>query len=202
VPDNTFVVGGFRFSTEKEYKDAKKEAEAIEYIRANTDFNDSKATTKLYYKLLDKETFQTIIGYLFLYELQRRIIDLGEVQMGDIKKIDMPKNTAYLESFNDLSKEQKTIKKYSEQIDILKGKLKNTRLINICFVIIIIIMFVLSYKWNYGIYPDFEKKVTNKYAAWQEALDQKAKELTEKEEALLEKEQTLIEKEEELNKNE
>jgi hypothetical protein len=79
VEENKYKVDGYSFTDLQMYKEAKREAETVEYIRANTDLNDLSKTLKLYHKLVERKTLKSAVGIGFLKELQDRILKEGIV---------------------------------------------------------------------------------------------------------------------------
>ena len=64
--DNRYEVDGFLFEIPTEYEKAKKEYEAIRYIKTKTDLDNTANVAKLYNKLLEKQNFITPVGLSFL----------------------------------------------------------------------------------------------------------------------------------------
>ena len=70
--ENEYRIAGYRFTDARDYKEAKRETETVEYIRANTDLTDRNKTLKLYHKLVERKTLKTIIGYSFSLRIKRK----------------------------------------------------------------------------------------------------------------------------------
>lgn len=171
---------GYRFRSEAEYQDAKKELEAIEYIRAKTDLGDVQKVYKLYDKFNGKNTFHTMIGMEFMRELHDILIKSDEIASDKVEGI-------IVSSYNEMNKiptldsnSKETIK-----IDLLKVRYKNLKIVTFFLVIVVIAMMIIAMKSEGFSTAKYEKEVQDKYAAWAEELTLKEQELKERE-ALLE----------------
>ncbi|MCQ2495344.1 MAG: hypothetical protein MJ131_01985 [Lachnospiraceae bacterium] len=87
---NNLTVNGFQFESSKDYAEAKKEAEALNYLASRMDISNPEVAIKVYYKLLDRQNLHTIIGYTFLKQLRDFCISSGLVKDSQIKAIVMP----------------------------------------------------------------------------------------------------------------
>ena len=81
------TVGGFQFDDSMEYALAKKEADIIQYISDRMDLRDPQVALKVYYKLLERKDFQTVVGLSFLKQLRDFCIDSGVAPDDAIKLI-------------------------------------------------------------------------------------------------------------------
>lgn len=177
------VVEGFVFETSEGYNDALKEAEAISYIKAKTDLNNSTALVKLYNKLIDKQTFITPIGINFLKELHDRIIDSGVISKDNLRPVPVKhvikKQSRSVEGFIKDSDSRMKIR-----LSYIEKKLNSSRIINVFLVIIILIMFAITMFSDRSPFINAEVKFQNKYAEWEEDLIQREKVISEKEKEL------------------
>ena len=182
---NKMVVQGFTFRTKEEYSKAKKEQEAIAYIKANTDLMNMKNRYKLYCRLNSKETFQTIIGVQFLSELRESLLKanfISEEQLEPVlvtstvvEKAVLPKN---------VSANRQADSKFSSLYEKQKHK-KELAYVVIGFLSIIIAgMIIISYTGNHSNLEMLENKIIDKYSAWEAELEEKEAELNQKEEQL------------------
>ncbi len=184
--DNKLVLDGYVFADVKEYEKAKKEKEAIDYFLSNSDLNNVQLIFKLYNKLLDKGTFQTIIGYNFLKSLQERLQAGKDIPPKDIRPIYVhPRQVIKKEikSF-EADQEEKKWKATQEQHDGLKNKVVRMRIMIAFMAIIIIGMIVIAQMTPYSLFTNYEEKIVDQYQNWQVQLEQKEAELNERENAL------------------
>jgi len=180
MSEKGLLIGGFLFSTNKEYSDAKQEQETIEYLKANSDLSKPKTVLKLYSKLTENRTFHTPIGYLFLKELQEIILNAGIVKLEELESIYIPtQNLSENEELNNLSLHH--YKQIAEKAHIQN---RNSRIINIFLAFIIIVMIAIAIYSDKSVYTDFENKVIDKYASWEEELNNREQDLNNREKLL------------------
>ena len=74
---NKFTFQGHTFDDEKQLIAAKKEAEAIEYLRSKTDFGNMNNLRKLYDRILDRDMMETVVGIEFLKEIRATLVGSG-----------------------------------------------------------------------------------------------------------------------------
>ncbi|MBH1940290.1 hypothetical protein I5677_05185 [Mobilitalea sibirica] len=183
MKDNEYKVSGYSFTDIKEYKEAKREAETIEYIRANTDLNDRNKVLKLYHKLVERQTLKTVVGYGFLKELQNKILKegiIGEDKLPDIKVVKEEKKIFGKVYKNQLEHTQEN--KYRILSEEYRIRHRNSRIINLFLILIIAIMIGIAIFSNRNVFQKYEEKIIDKYAAWEEELDAREQALREREE--------------------
>ena len=182
MDENEHKVAGYTFSDTHDYKEAKREAETIEYIRANTDLSDLNKAIKLYQKLVERKTLKTVIGYEFLKELQERIKREGIVSEESIPSIRVDKVEKKIKVYSgELEHEQE--QRHLVTIEDYKIKLRNSRIISAFLAVIIIAMIFISIFSDRNIFSNYENKIINKYSAWEEELNKREQALEAREAA-------------------
>lgn len=139
-------IGGFHFSSAAEYAEAKHELDTINLISSKMDLSNPEIALKAYYKLLDKNTFHTVIGLSFLAGLRERIRSFDLISEEELKTIPAPKLTEVeapnqIGDENDLENENKINDEEDELSDSEEDKDSFTKL-----------------KRDAGMYRDMEKK--------------------------------------------
>ena len=172
--DNKFTFQGHTFDDEKELIAAKKEAEAIEYLRSKTDFGNLNNLLKLYDRILDKDMMETVIGLDFLKEIRDTLVESGLFKEEQIRPVPMNKEKKK-------AKRRAEIQKRSREMTRLEASQReNTRLKIICLFLtaLVIAMFVIVMTGTKSpLAVRYEEEIINKYASW-------AQELKERENAL------------------
>jgi hypothetical protein len=182
MKDNDYRLAGYIFSDEYDYKEAKKEEESIEYIKANTNLSDLNKVIKLYNKLIERKTFKTVIGIMFLKELQGRILKEEIADEENLPCIQVEKSGQSKSYSSAITHE--TEQRHKDLINNFRIKLRNSRIINTFLVFIIIAMILITIFAGKNSYSDIENDILDKYSAWEEKLDARQKILDEKEAAL------------------
>ncbi|KSV60502.1 hypothetical protein [Acetivibrio ethanolgignens] len=166
-------IDGFKFLNKRDYVKAEREKAIIEQMKSGVNWKNPSIAFKLYNKILDKNSFSTIIGMEFLRELREIIIKSGISIQEDLRPIPVKKQEIKVDEYQALYEQTKISNKI--------------RTIVIAFLILIIAgMLTVSYFTPYSIFTDYEEKIKNQYSTWEQELNEREAEL-EKKEAGLEK---------------
>lgn len=171
--------GGFIFSDEVVAEKAKKEINAVSYLKNQLSHMNAKQILEAYKGLIDKYVFDTAVGYSFLKELQRMLIADDTVDNADIPLIPVADAKEVKDTENETQK-----LKWQRKFHVL---LPFTILLLAC----VVFMFVLTATSNNLTILDYKEKVENQYADWDESLTKREDEVKEREEKLLEDEERL-----------
>jgi hypothetical protein len=180
--NNDNKLSGYTFEDSRDYKEAKREMESVEYIRANTDLNDINKVLKLYVKLVERKTLKSVVGIEFLVELRNKILSSGIVTKDNLPGIRIEKPNNAIRVYDDeLEYDQE--KAHLAMIEDYRIKLKNSRIISGFLIAIIVVMLLISIFMDRSMYSIYENKVIDKYEAWQQELDAREAALEELENA-------------------
>jgi len=143
MADKEYKLHGYSFTDFDEYREAKQEADSVNYIRVRTDFNDLSKVTKLYHSLIDKGAFKTIIGYAFLKELQDIILKGGISSLDTLPSIRIENIDKPLINSVD-PQELKKLNQFQKQAEEYRIRHRNSRIINVFLIIIIVAMIIIN----------------------------------------------------------
>lgn len=184
----TYTYQGFTFTSEAQLTEAKKEAEAIAYIRSQADLSNVKTVVKLYNRLVEKGTMVTELGISFLKELRSRAMESGTVAESSLRPLPEPVRKELLQTEKKPSKDRKLMEYYRE-----RSKNLTIAVVILCLTIAVLIGIRLF--GTASPFEDYEQKVLDEYAGWKEELTEKEKSLHQWEERLTEWEEELTERE-------
>ena len=85
--EKKFTFQGHTFDDEKQLIAAKKEAEAVEYLRLKTDFSNMNNLRKLYDRIIDRDMMETVVGVAFLKEIRETLIGSGMFTNDQIRPV-------------------------------------------------------------------------------------------------------------------
>lgn len=180
-----YNVGGYTFKSKETAEEAKSELNAIRYVSSKTDTRDPKQAYLLYNKLLDKEMFRTLIGMDYLKDLQQVLYASKEIPNDKIRPI--PVNYE-VQDVQDGKREATKLKgkiiKLEKSRDRYKDYFIKTMIVNAVLVIVIIAMLIITKTSTNPTVLDYEKKLQDKYAGWEEELESWEDELKDREKAL------------------
>jgi len=174
LKENEYKVSGYSFTNLQIYKEAKREAETIDYIKANTDLKDLNKVLKLYHKLVERKTLKTIIGYEFLKELQEKILKEGIISKDNLPCIQIEVEGKQYQIYSNTLEHDRE-QKNNTLTEEYRIRHRNSRIINAFLVIIIVVMFIMSFIRDRSISPNYENDIINKYSAWEEDLNAREK---------------------------
>ena len=170
--ENRVTFRGHTFDDEKQVILAKKEAEAIEYLRSKTDFNNLNQLMKLYDRILDKNMMETIIGIEFLTEIRGMLVRSGMFTEEQIRPVPL------LPEARKMKKRADDQKRSRERILLEHATKQNTILKIVTFFLsaLVIIMFVITLLGERSpLAVRYEEQILNKYAAWADELTEREK---------------------------
>lgn len=167
---NKFTFQGHTFDDEKQLITAKKEAEAIEYLRSKTDFSNMNNLMKLYNRILDKDMMETIVGIEFLTEIRNALLNSGMFTENQIRPVPLLPEVKKM-------KKRKEIQKWNrERTRLEKSEHQNTILKIICFFlgVLVVGMFVIVLTGTRSpLAIRYEEEILDKYASWAQELQEK-----------------------------
>lgn len=172
--EKKFTFQGHTFDDEKQLIVAKKEAEAVEYLRSKTDFGNMNNLRKLYDRILDRNMMETVIGIEFLKEIRETLLSSGMFKEEQLRPIPL------LPEVKKLKKRVESQKRSRERTLLERCERQNTILKTVCFflIVLVIAMFAIVLLGKRSpLAIRYEEQIVNKYASW-------AQEIREKEEYL------------------
>lgn len=176
--NKSYTVGGYTFKSKEAADEAKNELNAIKYVSSKTDTKDPKQVYLLYNKLLDKELFKTLIGMNYLKDLQQFLYMSNEIPNDKIRPIPINYELKeVLDGKREVAGNKSFIRKLEKERDRYRDKYIKSVIINIVLVAAIIVMIAISMTSSNPNIIDYERKLQDKYAAWQEQLEQQEESL-------------------------
>lgn len=180
MPDNQkLTAGGFVFSDEVVAGKARKEMNAISYLKKEMLHLDEKQKLEAYKGLIDKQVFDTEAGYSFLKSLQSELIASDSIDNSEIPLIPV----AQINEVKDTEAETQKLK-WQRKFHVL---LPFTIMLLGC----VIFMFVITATSNNLNILNYKDKIEDQYSSWEEDLTKREDEVKEREEKLLQEEQNL-----------
>mgnify|MGYP006988908212 CR=1 FL=1 len=168
------VVEGFLCSSEEEYQDALREQKAAAYLKKQMAGKTAKEILDIYNKILDQKMFHTQVGYAFLYELNRALHRQNSISDVNIRPIEIEQQLS-----------QKPEKKSVSPDPMIQQKLilkvRSLRVVTMILLAIVVAMFGITITGTTPTILDYETKLQDKYAAWEQDLTQREAELIRRE---------------------
>lgn len=168
--EKKYTFQGHTFDDEKQLIAAKKEAEAVEYLRSKTDFGNMNNLRKLYDKILDRGMMETVVGIQFLKEIRDTLISSGMFKEDQIRPLPL------LPEVKKLKKRAETQKRSRERTLLERCERQNTILKTVCFFLafLVIAMFAIVLLGKRSpLAIRYEEQIINKYASWAQEIQEK-----------------------------
>lgn len=172
--------GGFLFINGEDAALADKERKQIEYLEKKLDFQNPEQVLAVFQRLIEERSFKTPVGMLYLKKLQDYLMNkvyIGKERIPFIP-VDEPCDRTIRTERVQLESVKRTRERQKER------KLSNYRIsvaINILLVIGMLVMFWVATTTDTPNILNYETALENKYASWEEELNQREQVVREKE---------------------
>lgn len=182
---NGFLVGGYTFATNIEAQAAKEEMDAIKYLMQKTDMNDVAQMYVLYNRIIEKELFKTQVGMEFLKKLQKKLYQNPAVPNNRIQPIPIRTDIqAAIEDRKESDRYKEKNRQLGKDVSRFKSYFVKSVILNIVLVIAVIAMMIIASTSNNPNILNYESRLQDKYAAWEEELNARETAIEEKEKSL------------------
>lgn len=174
---NVIVVEGYSFTDENMANQARIEAEGVKYVKARTDMSKPEQVLNVYNRLLEQKMFQTPVGYAYLKEIQEYLKTMPGIRGEDVGPVPVAPNLAV----NDT---RGIADRWRRRLEKEQNKLRISLVANFAFVVSICIMFLITATSGQTTILNYEKKIQDRYAQWEQNLTQREKAIREEEQEL------------------
>lgn len=181
MTEKKWFIAGYVFQSEEAYRIAKQESESIIYIKSHTNLQDMKQVLKLYNKAVEGNMFQTVIGYEFLHQLYAILVKNKVMEPQYLRPIAVrfqPQREVLPEDVQEANKRGEQYRYLYENALVQR---RNSRIVTTFLAGLILAMIVMVY-FNYRTYD--ENAILDKYASWEQKLEEREQAVREKEKAL------------------
>ncbi len=177
----SFIVGGFLFNSEADTQKATMDASKIKLLQSRVKASKPTDIKAVYEKSIENKIFRTPIGWGYLTDLRKRLIDSGYKEE-EIIPIPIDVSFTKHSALENLSVKQR-IKPSPEgnKVDFLRIF---SLVLNIVLAILVVVMFIIAAKSESDNIINYKSNVTNRYAAWEQDLKDREKKVREAEKRL------------------
>lgn len=178
------IIEGFCFTDEKVAQQAKREADGVRYIKENTDMENPEMVLQLYHKLITEQLFETPIGIGFLKELRDYLAAAPGIEEQELDTI--PTEVLLQEAEVRNAKREKTADRarMEKKLVQVKKNLRTSMMVNLFLILVIIGMLIVTLTSDQPNIINYENKLIDKYAQWQQELEEREQAVKEKEQEL------------------
>lgn len=180
LSDN-FIVEGYQFTSEADAQKATMDASKIKLLQSRVKASKPTDIKAVYEKAIENKIFKTPIGWEYLINLRKKLIESGYDQ-NEIIPIPLEVSFTRHSALADLAVKQR-IKpdKPKKNVDFIKIL---SIILNAVLFIMVILMFVIAATSESDNIINYKKNVTNEYASWDQDLKEREKKVREAEKKL------------------
>ena len=183
VRDN-YIAGGFAFATEVEAKAAKNDENKIQSIDKKLNYKNFEAVAMVYNKAIENHIFETIIGEMYLKKLQGHLLETKEADSDfELQPIPIRSKLSFTKQPDETAKPKLQIRSQKEN----REKLKFSIILNFFLAFLIVILFIITLTGENANIINYKMVITNKYAQWEQELQEREAAVREKEKELFAK---------------
>ncbi len=176
------IVNGFLFANSAEMRQAEKEAEGIRIVKEKLDMKQPEKVLQVYNKLVRERLFETAAGLSYLKELQEYLQMAPSVDKAEILPI--PVRHTLLERQMRVRyenpKTRKTVRERYVNVDY-KNRYRIMSGVAAILFVCVAAMFVISATAGSPTIVNYEQKLINRYAGWEEELEERESVIRQKE---------------------
>lgn len=163
------IVGGYKFATVADAETARMEEKKVENLEQHLDYRKPQNVLLVYNKAIENKVFLTPIGLAYLRKMQVEMIKWG-VPAEKIQPV--PLYGTFSNKTENNSSIRRSVAARRPKIEY-KGRFLTSLLINVILVILVIGMFVISWKSDVPNIVNYRTAVINEYSEWEQQLQER-----------------------------
>lgn len=181
--DGEYFAEGFSFYAQKDAQAAELESRKIAYLESKMDYNQPESILRVYEKAIQDRVFKSPVGLVYLKGLQDYLLQQPLPEGTRIPPV--PPYMTYVSE----ARENGSPARRRVQAPVKKEKkssaLPVSIILNILLVLAIMAMFVITLNAERPNILNYERVITDRYAAWEQELTQREQEIRQKERELI-----------------
>lgn len=178
------IVNGYLFDTEKEFKTALKEKNAIDKLMKKVNLNSKDMVLSLYKALITEQKFSTAVGMEYLWKLRAVIVKQKYAPEEEILPIPVAQfKSGRADSFK-LSEAEKQIDYIKQAGAKNRERVRTLFIVNIILVLVIAAMMYIASTSNNINILNYEREIRDKYSQWESQLNEREEQIREAERQL------------------
>lgn len=172
-------VNGFVFGSAEDVELAKNELNAAKYIEKKIADKNANTVLAIYRAALDKRMFRTPVGYSYMHDLQKRMIEAG-IDASEIAPIPL------YQIYGSPAQEDKPARviKVKKKKEPLERRNAMLTVVNIILLALVIVMFLISVSGSRPTVLNYRRALENEYSSWKQELDERESAIRAKEREL------------------
>ena len=184
MKENEIVIEGFCFTDARMAEQAKREADGIRYIKENTDMESPEMVLQLYHKLIAERLFETPVGIGFLKEMRDYLAEVPGIREQELEKIAVAPVLGERELRRARREKAEDRTRMEKKLKAVKKNLRTSLVCNLFLIILVIGMVIVAMTSKQPNILNYENSLIDKYAQWQQELEEREQAVREKEQEL------------------
>lgn len=176
--------GGFAFFTDNDARLAEAEQRKIEYLEARIDYNRPESILHVYDKAIQEQLFKTPVGLIYLKKLQDFLLKHPQIDPERVQAIPLFDTFAEAREQRRRENEIAARERAAKRKEEAAFRFQISVILNVLLVLAICAMFFISFFSDQPNVFNYERAITDKYAAWDQELTQREQAIREKEREL------------------
>lgn len=176
------IADGFLFANAAEAEQAAKEVEGVKFVKEKLDMDRPEMVLEIYNKMVRQQLFETAVGYSYLKDLQEYLQSIPFVNNEEILPIPV-QHPVLMEQLRrrrqEPKKQAKVVERYVN-VDY-KNRYRVMRGIALALVVCVVAMFAISSTANTPTILNYEQKLIDRYAEWEQELNEREERIIERE---------------------
>ena len=186
------IVEGVLFTDKNMAQKACHEAENIQYVRSKLDMQNPRMVLEMYRRLLSEHVFETVVGLMYLKELQNYLLTSPELVGEELEAIQLPL------SFTGKAMQEETIEWYAQNLEEIKQRertasymkrraeekteqsqkrLRFSLMFCLFLALVAVGIGVIAMTGSQPNLINYENKIIDKYETWEMDLEKREEEL-------------------------
>ena len=180
-PKDNYIVGGYEFMSEMDAQKADMDLSKIKLLEARVHASRPNDIKAVYEKAIENKIFKTPIGWNYLSELRKKLLESG-FKPEDLIPIPLNVSMTRHSAMENLSVKQRIkVEKPKQKVEF--GRVFPI-ILDVVLFILVILMFVITMNSDSDNILNYKRNVTNRYSAWDEELTEREKAVREAEKRL------------------
>lgn len=177
-----YVAEGYSFYTERDAALAESEGKKVEYLEERLDYGKPEMILRIYKKAIDEKIFRSPVGIAFLKKLQQYLLDQPGIDAAAVDAIPL---YVSFEGDSQVRPARSRVKPEDGEKKRRSHALFISVMINVGLAAAVTAMFWIALNTDQPNILNYERALTDRYAAWEQELTQKEQQLRARELELL-----------------
>lgn len=166
----SWEVGGYTFSSERDAELARKEEQQVKFLEKRMRYDKPEVVLAVYNKAVDSRLFSTPVGHAYLQKIQNYLKE--HEMMAKARPIRLYQDYTY-DPHEKIRRREARAYVEPSTYSSLKMKIRISLIFNVVLAIAVIAMFVITLTSDNPNILNYQRAITDHYAAWEQDLTER-----------------------------